>query len=376
MTICFNILSGISRNRIFAYLITLFVANNVFAMTYRDNVVEMPLKVNNYSIVSATYVVNSYSVTSGQDPDGEIYTGLTKSYAGSNGSMTFRVGRKGSDTVAKWFTSRIPGSRTTFGYDPGKLNFAFIGTLTLKLSGGVLGANADTYILENIGIAQGHTFGRNNWWFGGKNCENRSENRAACNAKSSSGHPVEFTFHRGGNGVNEISLVDIIYEPFRQITLGAQYRDEDKACVWYVNKCPPYVVYLNNLQKEALKLSVANNMLYDSDDFVFSTLFADPSSINEQKVAIFVMSTDGTLYASPAHKVGMFHHSSIVSGGNVAAAGEMVVKNGVIDYINNCSGHYRGGAFQFDQIKESLKRQGYTDSSYTIYDCSDISLTY
>jgi len=39
----------------------------------------------------------------------------------------------------RW-SARIPGAKSTFGNTPDKLNFAFLGTLTVILSGGNLGA--------------------------------------------------------------------------------------------------------------------------------------------------------------------------------------------------------------------------------------------
>ena len=59
--------------------------------------------------------------------------------------------------------------------------------------------------------------------------------------------------------------------------------------------------------------------------------------------AIFVLSQDGQLYIN-SHKVGIFHHSSFLSGGAAAAAGEICVdETGRIRVITNKTGHYRAG---------------------------------
>ena len=64
-------------------------------MTYRDNEVSISLNTSSeLSLVSGSYTVKSHSVTDGQDPDGNIYDGLVKNL-GSDGKMSFRVGRKG-----------------------------------------------------------------------------------------------------------------------------------------------------------------------------------------------------------------------------------------------------------------------------------------
>ena len=46
--------------------------------------------------------------------------------------------------------------------------------------------------------------------------------------------------------------------------------------------------------------------------------------------AIFVMEKDGTFYASKYQRVGEFHHSSLVAGRPVAAAGEIGVVDGTL----------------------------------------------
>lgn len=55
--------------------------------------------------------------------------------------------------------------------------------------------------------------------------------------------------------------------------------------------------------------------------------------------AIFVVSTEGKLYAG-SHITGEFHHSSFLSGGAVIAAGELVADDGNIKFITAKSGHY------------------------------------
>ncbi len=69
-------------------------------MTYRDNVVHFSLN-GGYSLVGGTYTVTGFSSTAGQDPEGKIYAGLTAA-CGSNGNLTFSVGRSGSASVAQY----------------------------------------------------------------------------------------------------------------------------------------------------------------------------------------------------------------------------------------------------------------------------------
>ena len=41
------------------------------------------------------------------------------------------------------------------------------------------------------------------------------------------------------------------------------------------------------------------------------------------------------------HEFAKFHHSSFLAGEKVAAAGEIIIENGIIKEITNGSGHYR-----------------------------------
>jgi hypothetical protein len=56
--------------------------------------------------------------------------------------------------------------------------------------------------------------------------------------------------------------------------------------------------------------------------------------------AIWVMDPQGNLYVKVIHPVGLFHHSSFLAGGDVLSAGEIVIDKGKVTHINNMSGHY------------------------------------
>lgn len=173
-------------------------------MEYRDNEVHFSLT-ERYTIVSGSYTVNEFSVSNGQDPDGHITDGLELPF-GSDGSLTFKVGRHGSDSVADWFNDRVPDSQTTFNHSAVKLNFAFLGTLVFTLTGGLLGGGSKNFTFSNIALAQGHSGASNNWWFGGQNCTNTGDNRVNGQGTDSDGNTIYFTFYRGGNPVNEVGV--------------------------------------------------------------------------------------------------------------------------------------------------------------------------
>ena len=167
-------------------------------MTYHDN--DVFFYVTSQNLVNGSFTVNEFSITSGQDPDGKIHQGLVVNCK-SDGKFTFRVGRKGSSDVANWFSSRIPGSRTTFNHDPDDLNFAMIGTLVLNFANGI------TCTFYNVAIAQGHSAASNNWWFGGKQAFNNGSNTVICGATSNQQDNIPLLeFKRGGNDVSTIDV--------------------------------------------------------------------------------------------------------------------------------------------------------------------------
>jgi 1-phosphatidylinositol phosphodiesterase len=174
-------------------------------MQYHDNVVYFD-NLTGYSLVVVKYTVNDFSVTPGQDPDGHIYDGLTVS-GGSDGKLTFSVGREGSTQVADWFNDRIPPGQTTFNHTAGELNFAFLGTLELTITGGILGQRQKIYTFSNVALAQGHDVLSNNWWFGGSFCEYQNNNLVIALGADANKQDVFFLFHRGGGeAVNSIDF--------------------------------------------------------------------------------------------------------------------------------------------------------------------------
>ncbi|WNJ20216.1 hypothetical protein [Pontibacter sp. G13] len=173
-------------------------------MTYRDNEVVFQIS-GDYSIVEVTFQVSDFSITEGQDPDGHIYNGLI-AVGASNGTLSFSIGRSASGTVADFFNKLIPSTRNTFNHGAGELNFALIGTLKLMLTGGDLGQTQETFSFGQVALAQGHSGGRNNWWFGGKNATYTGDNQVETQGRSSAKEMLTFSFLRGGNAVNGVGV--------------------------------------------------------------------------------------------------------------------------------------------------------------------------
>ena len=179
---------------------------------YYENKVKLIFRPSgSFHLLEASFTITSLSITGGQDPFSLNRVGDTREPSLLDGTVDFIVGRKGSVQVADWWKNRIPGRKTTFNHDPGKLNFGFIGTLSLRLATSVDGENSeDTYVMEDVGLAQGHKFLSNNWWFGGANAIHLFGNTVLIAGRSESGRVINFYFFRGGGDflspVNEISF--------------------------------------------------------------------------------------------------------------------------------------------------------------------------
>lgn len=196
-------------------------------MTYRQNVVRI-VAADGLAIISGSFVVKELSITAGQDPDGKNYIG--QEHTLQNGEFTFEVGRSGSTTVANWFNGRfsgynnpsVNGDRTTFDQTAGKLNFAFVGDLSLVVT------TADypqglSVTFPGAAFAQGSTGISNNWWFaqltGQHTRDSDGPDTLLTFGNTPSGETVFASFLRGGTGssVNEVSLDAIaVAEPARE----------------------------------------------------------------------------------------------------------------------------------------------------------------
>jgi hypothetical protein len=70
-----------------------------------------------------------------------------------------------------------------------------------------------------------------------------------------------------------------------------------------------------------------------------------------------------------SHKIGKYHHSSLLAGANVALAGEMKVENGKLVYLSNKSGHYVPSAESLVQLLHILEKDGVA-MDFKIFDLS------
>ncbi|WP_420588770.1 hypothetical protein [Bacterioplanoides sp.] len=189
---------------------TLVVPAASHAMKYHDNDIDFRSLVSGLSTSSSYSVGGNFYIRSKQDPDHHI---KGKHGLHSGGYFRFRLGRHGDKSTAKWFNNRFAGVKNTRDGKPGKLNFAMQGNLELVLKNHKSGFEKlpmGKYKFNDIAIAQGHNSGsRNDWWFGGKHCDNMGNNSytVRCEGTGPNGKKVFgyfFAYNRAG------SLTDIL----------------------------------------------------------------------------------------------------------------------------------------------------------------------
>ena len=136
---------------------------------------------------------------------------------------------------------------------------------------------------------------------------------------------------------------------YKEINMQSKYLGEETGAVWGTK-----VKYLTNVEREAYKLQIKDGKLFTSDGVPFDT--SGTSRINGK--AIFVMDKNGNIFASNVQEIGLFHHSSFLAGGPVAAAGEISVSNGIVKAVTLRSGHYQPPVSYLYQFLLQLRKMG------------------
>ncbi|KAF0848198.1 hypothetical protein FNL39_102346 [Nocardia caishijiensis] len=138
--------------------------------------------------------------------------------------------------------------------------------------------------------------------------------------------------------------------------MNSTYRGEHEVgnSVW---EHPLRVAYLNEFERQRLRLYVREGRIYDADGRLFDTR-SGTTAWGGAGRAIFVMDEHGNLYASNYHERGLFHHSSFLAGANIAAAGELAVVDGELQMVTDSSGHYRPSRGHTMQAINQLRNLG------------------
>ncbi|WP_192805202.1 PAAR domain-containing protein [Noviherbaspirillum aerium] len=179
------------------------------------------------------------------------------------------------------------------------------------------------------------------------------------------GVPKQFNFHVDPAALG-MSGGNIKFSPkYKTKPMDSGYATEEipgnSAPNWRDLPGGALVKYLSPMQREKAKLHFKDGKIYTDKGRLFDT-----SNANGGK-AIFVMDESGKFYASNHHDVGEFHHSSLLAGKPVAAAGEIDVTEGVITAISNRSGHYKPS---HDHLMQAIKelRENEIDMRFVLID--------
>jgi hypothetical protein len=159
-----------------------------------------------------------------------------------------------------------------------------------------------------------------------------------------------------------------VNKPYKTLPLIYKYRGEEKQGVHY---------FTISQQKKSLltikqgKLWFANRLINHKHKVPQKLSFPSEQSwavhMNQQKgFAIYIMDQAGQIYISFNAEKGKIHHSSLAAGLAVACAGEMIIYQGKLYYINNRSGHYRPPPAALRQILNELKEKKVDLSSVKI----------
>ncbi|KQW53057.1 hypothetical protein ASC77_01780 [Nocardioides sp. Root1257] len=116
------------------------------------------------------------------------------------------------------------------------------------------------------------------------------------------------------------------------------------------------VEYDDESAQERSLVLVGGNRLFRNDDKKTPVDTAMSSTFHSGLGAeIFVVGMGNDIHMA-SHKIGKFHHSSLLGGANVSMAGEMQVTDGKIDWLSNKSGHYHPSVVQFQQFLHHLSK--------------------
>jgi hypothetical protein len=128
--------------------------------------------------------------------------------------------------------------------------------------------------------------------------------------------------------------------------MDKEYLTEDVTPHPMFGKTEP-MKYFTPEERVRYKVQVKDGLLYDNTG---KLLDFGPKRL-------FVMSGDGDIYVGP-DLYGVYHHSSILAGKPVAAAGEISVENGRIIAVSKASGHYMHEDEYIRQFIKELARLG------------------
>jgi hypothetical protein len=134
---------------------------------------------------------------------------------------------------------------------------------------------------------------------------------------------------------------------FRLYSMGGFFEQWDKSL---------NVVYVSDTDLPKYKVHFNDGLAKDFK--------GEPVTIRD---GVYVMSPDGDLYIG-MDVSGKFHHSSLLRGADVGAAGRIWIDHGHIKVMDTDSGHYAPEMGAFDLVRYYLERAGIDPDSVSFRD--------
>ena len=143
--------------------------------------------------------------------------------------------------------------------------------------------------------------------------------------------------------------------PYETLAMLTKYEGEEVAGGYYTTAVP----YLDETERRKLQVFVEDGLLVDHNGRPFDAYHASLVGAELFSLqAIYAMDQCGRIFMTYHHEIGLFHHSSFLSGAPIAAAGEMLVVDGRLLEIDAASGHYRPPPDATRQIIHRLHAMG------------------
>ena len=148
-------------------------------------------------------------------------------------------------------------------------------------------------------------------------------------------------------------------KPYRLLPLLHQYQGEEAKGI----------LYFDVQQRDQMKVSIHQGLMWIKGKLVNPKYVAPsplptplPEALSHTQnlqngFAIYVMDQNGHFYVSFQAQKYKVHHSSLLAGAAVACAGEMMIYQGKIYYINNKSGHYKPPPAALRQALHALREK-------------------
>lgn len=157
----------------------------------------------------------------------------------------------------------------------------------------------------------------------------------------------------------ELKLTGASQTTYNTSAKKPQYVGEDKGASTAFSTS--VIQYCSVEERRYLEIFVKNGKLVDYKGELISTVGGFSGGVsNETDKGIFVMDGNGRIYYTRTSTAQVFHHSSFLGGAEVAASGELIIKEGMLVQVSNSSGHYKQKIDFTNQLIDELKERGYT----------------